>query len=111
MAFDHGAPGERLRQQGAGVLIDPAGYRQTTVAVCRVPAPPRPVAKVTEQRSAYLRELREAGVNLRIAKTLVAAGFSSVAAVRAASDAQILRVHGIGPATLRRLRSCCGPSA
>lgn len=69
-----------------------------------------PAAAVTAARTDYLRELRQAGVNVRIAKILVAAGFASVAAVRAASDADILRVHGVGAATLRRLRRCCGGS-
>ncbi len=70
-----------------------------------------PAAVMAPSRTDYLRELREAGVNIRIAKILVAAGLTSVAAVRSASDADILKVHGVGAATLRRLRQCCGGGA
>lgn len=52
----------------------------------------------------FFRALREAGINVRIAQALHAAGFRSAAQVRACSDAQLLATPGVGQATLRKLR-------
>jgi hypothetical protein len=48
---------------------------------------------------------RAAGVNVAIAKALFAAGIRSVSQLRASADEQLLQIHGVGPATVRRLRS------
>ena len=48
---------------------------------------------------------RAAGVNVAIAKALFAAGIRSVKHLRASADEQLLQIHGVGPATVRRLRS------
>ena len=48
---------------------------------------------------------RAAGVNVAIAKALFAAGIRSVSHLRASADEQLLQIHGVGPATVRRLRS------
>jgi hypothetical protein len=48
---------------------------------------------------------RAAGVNVAIARALFAAGIRSVSQLRASADAQLLEIHGVGPATVRRLRS------
>ena len=85
-------------------------------APARQPAPARPAAQggvqpavptlTASERRAYLADLRSSGVNVRIARALVTAGFFTGAAVRRASDAEILAVHGVGPATLRKIRAC-----
>lgn len=71
-------------------------------------AHPRPqansVADGNADAQAFFRALREAGVNVRIAQALHAAGFRSAAQVRACSDAQLLATPGVGQATLRKLR-------
>lgn len=56
----------------------------------------------------FLNELRQAGVNVRIARALYTAGVRSPEAVRHSSDAALLAIHGVGPATLRRLRETFG---
>lgn len=53
---------------------------------------------------AFFRAVREAGINVRIAQSLYAAGFRSGHQVRACSDAQLLATPGVGQATLRKLR-------
>ena len=69
------------------------------------PARQRPTpAEVALSAQAFFRTLREAGVNVRIAQALYAAGLRSAAQVRACSDAQLLATPGIGKATLRKLR-------
>lgn len=67
----------------------------------------RPVSTLSAaERRAYLAGLRCAGVNVSIARALVSAGYLSAAAVERASDAQILAVRGVGPATLKKIRAC-----
>ena len=63
-----------------------------------------PVAGESQGPQAFFRTLREAGINVRIAQALHAAGFRSAAQVRACSDAQLLATPGVGQATLRKLR-------
>lgn len=67
---------------------------------------PRPQPRVSPRD--FLNELRQAGVNVRIAKALFTAGVRSPEAVRHSSDAALLAIHGVGPATLRRLRETFG---
>lgn len=71
------------------------------------PAPPvqRPdPADVAASAQTFFRALRAAGVNVRIAQSLYAAGFRSATQVRSCSDAQLLATPGVGRATLRKLR-------
>ena len=71
------------------------------------PAPARPASGLSAaERRAYLAGLKTAGVNLRIARSLVSAGYLSREAVRRASDAEILAIRGVGPATLKKIRAC-----
>ena len=65
----------------------------------------RPSGQAAAERRAFLAGLRDAGVNVGIARALVAAGYLSGAAVRRASDAEILAIRGVGPATLRKIRA------
>ncbi len=48
--------------------------------------------------------VKNAGINVRIARTLYAAGFRSGEQVRDCDDARLLEIDGIGQATLRKLR-------
>lgn len=52
----------------------------------------------------FFRAVKAAGINVRIARALYAAGFRSGEQVRACEDARLLAVSGIGQATLRKLR-------
>ena len=52
----------------------------------------------------FFEAVKAAGINVRIARTLYAAGFRSAAQVRACEDARLLAIDGIGKATLRKLR-------
>jgi DNA-directed RNA polymerase alpha subunit len=63
-----------------------------------------PAAAESQDPQAFFRALRAAGINVRIAQALHAAGFRSAAQVRACSDTQLLATPGVGQATLRKLR-------
>lgn len=52
----------------------------------------------------FFRAVKAAGINVRIARSLYAAGFRNAAQVRACEDARLLAIPGIGRATLRKLR-------
>lgn len=52
----------------------------------------------------FFRAVKTAGINVRIARALYAAGFRSAEQVRACEDARLLAVAGVGHATLRKLR-------
>ena len=76
-----------------------------TRAAAPEPATQRPTpADIALSAQAFFRALREAGVNVRIAQALYAAGLRSAAQVRSCSDAQLLATPGVGKATLRKLR-------
>lgn len=84
-----------------------AGSARRAPAAVVNPSPSRPVPGLSlAERRAYLAGLREAGVNVRIARALVGAGYLSGAMVWRASDAEILAIPGVGPATLRKIRTC-----
>ena len=77
----------------------------------QVPATPVVVSSDRRRRPdtrACLEELRTAGVNVKIARVLVGAGFDSAARLSRASDEALLSVHGVGPATVRKIRACFG---
>lgn len=48
------------------------------------------------------------GVGPKMAQTLAEAGYSTPAAIRAARDEELLLVKGLGPGTLRKIRSYLG---
>lgn len=71
-----------------------------------VPSRSRPASSLSAaERRAYLTGLRQAGVNLRIARALVSAGYVTGDRVQRTSDAEILAIRGVGPATLRKIRA------
>lgn len=94
-------------------LITRAAEQVATVPVTtQTPAPRHadarpqaaPATAESQDPQSFFRALREAGINVRIAQALYAAGFRSAAQVRACSDAQLLATPGVGQATLRKLR-------
>lgn len=52
----------------------------------------------------FFHAVKNAGINVRIARTLYSAGFRSGDQVRDCEDARLLAIDGIGQATLRKLR-------
>jgi hypothetical protein len=69
----------------------------------------RPVAAPVEQVDreavqAFFAEVRAAGVNVTIARALFRAGVRSASQLIAVPDAELLKISGVGPATLSRLR-------
>jgi hypothetical protein len=56
----------------------------------------------------FFRAVKAAGINVRIAYALYAAGFRTAEQVRVAEDGALLAASGIGPATLRKLRAQFG---
>jgi len=53
----------------------------------------------------FFAGVRAAGVSVTIAKSLFAAGMRSADRLHAARDGQLRRIHGVGPATVRKLRA------
>lgn len=96
----------RLRRLAAGCgYVLPRAQAGASVA-----EPPRGAAAQVAAREirTFFAGVRAAGVNVAIAKALFAAGIRSVAQLREADDAQLLQIHGVGPATVRRLRAHFG---
>ncbi|MCA1804565.1 MAG: helix-hairpin-helix domain-containing protein [Xanthomonadaceae bacterium] len=95
--------------EGSARPVPVPGVERPTAGVPAAAATPariRPVSTLSAaERRAYLAGLRCAGVNVSIARALVSAGYLSAAAVERASDAQILAIRGVGPATLRKIRA------
>ncbi|MFN2309539.1 MAG: helix-hairpin-helix domain-containing protein [Gammaproteobacteria bacterium] len=77
--------------------------------VAVAPAGAVPAAPRGSDSRPFIQALKAAGLNVRIARAVCAAGLRSGEQVRACADAQLLAIPGIGPATLRKLRQCFGP--
>jgi len=73
----------------------------------RVSARTRPDASDSDQQAIqeFFAGVRAAGVSVTIAKSLFAAGMRSADRLHAARDAQLHRIHGVGPVTVRKLRT------
>jgi hypothetical protein len=52
----------------------------------------------------FFSAVKDAGINVRIARTLYSAGFRSGDQIHSCDDAHLLAIEGIGQATLRKLR-------
>lgn len=79
------------------------------VSATPAPRPPTtakpPVPAIERQAlQLFFAEVRAAGVNVAIARALFAAGIRSAQQLRGAHDRDLLAIHGVGPATLHRLR-------
>jgi hypothetical protein len=61
-----------------------------------------------EAVQAFFAGVRAAGVNVVIARALLAAGIRSPRQLRTASDKQLVAIRGVGPATVRKLRAQFG---
>ncbi len=69
------------------------------------PVPPAVNPAEHEAVQDFFAEVRAAGVNVAIAKTLFGAGIRSAQQLRNVSDPDLLNIRGVGPATLHRLRT------
>lgn len=97
----HALPQRKLITRPAQQPAAASAVAQTAAPACSE-KPAQDDAAADAQ--AFFRAVREAGINVRIAQSLYAAGFRSAAQVRACSDAQLLATPGVGQATLRKLR-------
>jgi hypothetical protein len=70
----------------------------------RRPAPAVDGAEV----QAFFAGVKAAGVNVAIARALLAAGIQSPRQLRVASDRKLTAIRGVGPATVRKLRARFG---
>ncbi len=103
-------PRERAFPPCLRKLVQLCGFRAPAAAgrpavAAALPPRTRAEAATAQELRAFFVGARAAGVNVAIAKALFAAGIRSVSQLRAAEDAQLLQIHGVGPATVRRLRS------
>jgi len=81
----------------------PPVERTAPVAQARVAQCPS-TPSCPDDAQQFFRDVRAAGVNVRIAHALYAAGFRNAEQVRAADDRHLRAMPGIGAATLRKLR-------
>lgn len=66
----------------------------------------KPAASTDQPTSrTFFRHVRTAGINVAIARALFEAGIRSSNHLQQLSDAELLALHGVGPATLRKLRA------
>ena len=105
-----GGPAATAHLFAALLLPWPAGRLLSAAEQAARPTPPSRPARAVPPRprlagTAFLTEVRRAGVNVRIARSLYAAGVRSLDDLRRASDAELLAIRGVGPATVRRLRA------
>jgi hypothetical protein len=78
---------------------------RTRVAPVHGPRSPTPATvQAGADPQLFFRAVKAAGINVRIARALYAAGFRNGEQVRACADAHLLAIPGIGPGTLRKLR-------
>jgi hypothetical protein len=103
-------PGERAFPPRLRRLVWLCGFRAPVTAERRAVAAAGALntgfqAATAQEIRMFFVGARAAGVNVAIAKALFAAGIRSVSQLRASADEQLLRIHGVGPATVRRLRS------
>lgn len=79
---------------------------KTAIASPSSAAPPTPQRRhstVTASKL-FFCAIKQAGINVQIARTLYSAGFCSADQIRDCDDARLLAIPGIGQATLRKLR-------
>ncbi len=68
----------------------------------------RPSTAAARQIQAFYTGVRESGVNVTVAQSLFAAGIRSPHQVRMSSNEALLAIHGVGPVTVRKLRTRFG---
>jgi len=83
----------------------PAGGRQPVRATAGHRQQAAAATPDHRQVQVFFREVRAAGVNVTIARALFAAGVRTVDQVRRCRDEQLMKIRGVGPATVRRLRT------
>ncbi len=64
-----------------------------------------PVAPSRQAIQAFFSGVRTAGVNVTIARALFSAGIRTPRQLCRASDERLLKIRGVGPATVRKLRN------
>lgn len=81
--------------------------KQTAVVVSLPRPVPASTSAVNDQQAvqAFFSGVRAAGINVAIAKALFGAGIRSPQHLLKARDEQLFAIHGVGPATVRKLRS------
>ena len=97
-----------IRRTGAGKPItDPMPVQGKATVSSRSPAPqpiPPQRPSIAGDSRLFFQAIKQAGINVQIARTLYTAGFRSGDQVRDCNDARLLAIPGIGQATLRKLR-------
>lgn len=81
---------------------------QRNAVVVRLPRPVTASTSNTDDQQAvqaFFSGVRAAGINVAIAKALFGAGIRSPRHLLNAHDEQLFAIHGVGPATVRKLRS------
>ncbi|MGD8843072.1 MAG: hypothetical protein PVJ83_06310 [Gammaproteobacteria bacterium] len=105
----HKALPERMRRMALYLGGQPAVRSLLTGETIAVA--PEPVTAGEAESGAeetFVADLRNAGVNAAIGRTLFAAGIQSQQQLMHTSDRQLVAIRGVGPATVRKLRAHFG---
>jgi hypothetical protein len=99
-----------------GIRIPRAVLRAARYVGWRPARPVRGNAALCRHREreavqAFFTGVREAGVNVTIARALFSAGIRSPQQLRRANDRQLAAIRGVGPATIGKLRARFGSVA
>lgn len=88
------------------VIPTPAATPSRPAATVRPsqPAEQAPAAIHANPRQ-FFRDVKAAGVNVKIARALYSGGIQSAADLNRRTDQQLLAIRGVGPATVRKLRA------
>ncbi len=96
-----------------GIIFQRAARRAWPMAAGhgKAPATARPARRERrvdparrEQARVFLEALREAGVNVSVARALFCAGIRSTGKLSRTADSELLAIRGVGPATVARLQ-------
>lgn len=79
----------------------PPTLAPTSQSPTRTPA----VADKTTHAKLFFRTLRKAGINVKIARAIFTGGIKCAEDLDGKTDAELLAIRGVGPATVRKLRA------
>lgn len=89
---------------GFSAPVPAVAKKSTRTSVHRAPQPGTCSVPDRQATREFLAGVRAAGVNVTIARALFSAGIRSARHLRSARDEQLRCIHGVGSATVRRLR-------
>lgn len=105
---NQGRPAVTRKAQTDPAVAAGSAVPETDTAPVAVPAQTASPQPASTSPRDFLLAVKDAGVNVRIAKALYTAGIRTPEAVSEQSDETLLAIRGVGPATLKKLRHTFG---